>query len=107
MVKIKPSAFFPIATDRVHVDAGWSVPRLSGLFGSTSKVTSSIIGMDIVRENKNPSYFLIICGQYSLRHPPTGIDSCEIVIFRRGVKGNTLVNLRSTDLSKMAGIAAW
>jgi len=103
----QPVGPFPLATDHIHVDSGWGVPQLSGLFCSAAKVTSSIISMGAAHGNACPTYFLILCGQFDSEQPPTSIELCEIIVFRRGTIGDTLVNIQSNDLDQMTGIIAW
>lgn len=86
---VMPTAFISIATDHVHVNNGFSVPRLSGWFLNNNLITTDTVDV-------HTTQFLVICSQFDARHPPTGVDSCELLVFRKGKTGK-LVNLRATD----------
>lgn len=55
-------------------------------------MTSATIVVDFLNNN-GINYFLVICGRFDKRQPPIGTDSCELLVFRKGVTGNMLVNL--------------
>ena len=96
-----------VSTDHIFVDDGWSVPRLDGFFGIVGKVTSTTIGMNTVATIPALTYFLVICNHFRGDAPTTGLTSCELIIFRRGGVGNTLVNLRAADIVRMNGVIGW
>ena len=98
---------FLMTTDHIFVDDGWSVPRLDGFFGIVGKVTSITIGMNVTAAIPALTYFLIICNHFEGDAPTTGLSSCELIIFRRGGVGNTLVNLRTADIARMNGVIDW
>jgi hypothetical protein len=96
-----------MTTDHIFVDDGWSVPLLDGFFGIMGKVTSTTIGMNVTAAIPVLMYFLIICNHFEGDTPTTGLSSCELIIFRRGGVGNTLVNLRSADIARMNAVISW
>jgi len=48
--------------------------------------------------------YYVLCSQFDRRHAPNGVDSCELLIFRKGVLGDYLVNLRQADWLQMADV---
>ena len=98
---------FLLMIDHIHVNSGWGVPQLSGLFRSAAKVTSSVISMGASHGNANPIYFLILCGQFDRQQPPTFTESCKIIVLQRGAVGDTLVNIRPKNFGQMTGIITW
>ena len=98
---------FLMTTDHIFVDNRWSILRLDGFFGIMGKVTSITIGMNVTTAIPALAYFLIICNHFKGDAPTTGLSSCQLIIFRRGSVGNTLVNLRTADIARINGIINW
>jgi hypothetical protein len=76
---------FSVATNHIHVDAGWSIPWLASLFTAACKLTLQTIAVSMINGNLKPSYFLVICGQFNRHQLPPNCDSCKLLIFPQGV----------------------
>jgi hypothetical protein len=63
--------------------------------------------MGATHRNVDPVYFLLLCGHLDRQQAPDSIPLCEILVFQKGVVGDTLINLQSNDINQMAGIITW
>jgi len=88
----------PVATKHVDVDHGYSIPQLVGWFTNPKKITTTDVTVVHNPAHVQRANFLIICSQYDARHPPQNADTCELLIFRKAILGEKLVNLRSNDI---------
>jgi hypothetical protein len=86
-------AYIPITTEHVHTDNGLSVLNLAGWFSKPTLITSQIITLPIKHAGLFTTTYYVMCSQFDCRHAPNGIDSCERLIFQKGVLGDYLVNL--------------
>jgi len=97
----------PIPTEHIQVDKPFSIPRLTGWFRDDTKITSCFIVSNTIRTGLNATKFLVICSQFDFRFPPTGPDTCELLIFRKSVISDALVNLRGSDEKYMEAVVKW
>jgi len=63
--------------------------------------------MGVPHGNVDPIYFLLLCGHLDRQQAPDAIHLCEILVFRKSVVGDTLIDLQSNDIDRMAGIMTW
>jgi hypothetical protein len=97
----------PVATDRVQINGGFSMPNLGGWFSGGTKVTSAFVVSDDVGLGIHCTVFLVMCSQFHLLLAPKGLDTCELLIFRQGIFRNALVNLRPGDTKHMKDVIGW
>jgi len=97
-------AYIPIATEHAHIGNGLSVPNLSGWLSKPTLITSKIITLPVKHAGLFMTTYYVLCSQFDRRHAPNGVDSCELLIFRKGVLGDYLVNLRQADRLQMADV---
>jgi len=97
----------PIPTEQIQVDKPFSIPRLTGWFGDDTKITSSFVVSDTVRTGRNATKFFVLCSQFDFRFPPAGPDTCKLLIFRKSVVSDALVNLRGSDEEYMEAVVKW
>jgi hypothetical protein len=97
----------PVATEHVQINGGFSVPRLTGWFSATTKVLSAFVVSKETEPGLHCTTFLVMCSQFDDLLPPKGVDTCELLIFRKGVFGDALVNLRTGDVKHMEGVIKW
>jgi hypothetical protein len=97
-------AYIPIAIEHARIDNGLSVPNLSGWFSKPLLITSWLITLPINQPNLFSTTYYVLCSQFDHCHAPKGVDSCELLIFRKGVLGEYLVNLRQIDRQHMTNV---
>ena len=78
----------PVATDHMQINCAFSVPNLVGWFSGTSKVTSAFVIFDHVEPGIHCTIFLVMCLQFHPLLPAKGLDTCELLIFCKGVFGD-------------------
>ena len=97
----------PVATEHVAINDGISIPVLNGWFAEHAKLSSAFV----VSTDNGPAIhrtvFYIICAQPHLSKPVQDHLTSELLVFRKGVYTDYLVNIRSTDLKHMKDIIKW
>lgn len=86
----------PVPTEHIYINRSFSVPRLSGWFMHNERITTDTIEVHGPDGALYPYSFFVICSQFDARQPPNGLDSCEMLVFRKGFMGR-LINLRAVD----------
>jgi len=55
---------------------------------------------------KSPEFY-VYCSHLNPSDSPRSVTNCELMIFRKGVKGNGFVNLWRSDGMYMNDVAEW
>jgi hypothetical protein len=97
----------PIPTDHVAVNAGFSVPRVTEWFGDDTTLLSADVVSNNILSGIYPTRFFILCSQFDKRFKPKCRDTCKLLIFRKSVTGNYLVNFRNGDELYMPDVVKW
>jgi hypothetical protein len=76
-------AYIPIVTEHAHISNGLSVPNLASWFSKPTLITSKIITLPVKHVGLFTTTYYVLCSRFDPCHALNGIDSCELLIFRK------------------------
>jgi hypothetical protein len=90
-----------------NINTRFTVPTLTGWFDWDIILSSANVYSDGICTGLHPTKFIVICAHISDGCSSHGCDNCELLIFRRAITGNRMINLKSTDVKYMCVVANW